>query len=49
MTKKLTNQNKKELLNILKERFEKNKVRHQNINWENVEQRLETLPEKLGS
>lgn len=49
MTKKLTGQNKKEILNTLKERFEKNKARHKNMKWNEIEERLESHPEKLWS
>lgn len=49
MSEKLTIQNKKEVLNTLKERFERNINRHKDIKWKEVEQKLETLPEKLRS
>ncbi|MBN8584006.1 MAG: DUF4256 domain-containing protein [Ignavibacteria bacterium] len=38
-----------DLLDILKERFEKNKQRHKGITWESVSKRLEANPEKLAS
>jgi hypothetical protein len=38
-----------ELINILKTRFEKNKHRHQGIEWTTVQARLEAAPEKLWS
>lgn len=37
----------KELLAILKNRFEKNTVRHKGITWQNVQAKLETSPDKL--
>ena len=47
--KKLSAQQANELLNILKIRFEKNKSRHKDINWENLLARLEAHPAKLWS
>ena len=38
-----------ELLNTLKDRFEKNKNRHKDIEWAKVQARLEANPEKLWS
>ena len=46
---KLSPEQQSELINILKIRFEKNSVRHENINWENVQKKLESNPEKLWS
>jgi hypothetical protein len=40
---------RKELLGILKERFEANAARHPALRWEAVEARLEASPEKLRS
>lgn len=40
---------KEELLTILKNRFEKNKHRHKNIEWDQVRARLEAAPAKLWS
>lgn len=37
------------LLGILKDRFEKNRGRHPDILWDNVQARLESNPEKLWS
>ncbi|MDY7393748.1 DUF4256 domain-containing protein [Aureibaculum sp. 2210JD6-5] len=37
------------LLNILKDRFEKNKNRHNYIDWTDVEAKLKSNPEKLWS
>lgn len=39
----------KELLAILKERFDENAARHRGIRWEAVQKRLEESPAKLGS
>lgn len=38
-----------ELIKILKTRFEKNMTRHENINWEDVQKKLESNPDKLLS
>ena len=38
---------RKELLNTLKARFEKNKIRHKGIAWDEVAARLNEKPEKL--
>ncbi|MCO5238014.1 MAG: DUF4256 domain-containing protein [Chitinophagaceae bacterium] len=47
MKKELTKQNKLEILKTLKERFEQNKNRHRNIDWINVQAKLEDNPLKL--
>lgn len=47
--KQLSAEEKKELLNVLKIRFEKNKNRHKDIEWTNVLAKLETNNEKLWS
>lgn len=47
--KKLSADQRKELLEILKARFEKNMNRHKTLEWENVQAALEAKPEKLGS
>ena len=39
----------KELIELMKERFERNMHRHQSLEWEKIEQRLEVQPEKLWS
>jgi hypothetical protein len=39
----------KELLNLLKTRFEKNMKRHADMNWTQVQERLEAHPEKIWS
>lgn len=38
-----------QLLNMLQTRFEKNKLRHEEINWDEVRQRIEANPDKLWS
>ena len=37
------------LLKTLKTRFEKNSNRHKNLNWDKIQARIETKPEKLWS
>lgn len=46
---KLSNKRKNELLDILKERFYENNIRHSKLKWVSVERRLESSPEKLWS
>ena len=46
---KLTPENQQEIISILKARFEKNKARHADIEWNKVQQKLEANPEKLWS
>lgn len=46
---KLSSEHVQELLNILKERFEKNMNRHKGIKWSNVQEKLEADMEKLLS
>lgn len=41
--------NKKELLNVLKTRFEKNMSRHKGIDWAKVQAKIEASTKKLGS
>ncbi len=41
--------NKDKLLNLLKDRFEKNMNRHSGLDWAKVQARIETNPEKLWS
>ena len=48
-TKKLSAAQSKELLSILKTRFEKNMNRHKGIEWAKVQARLEANPGKLWS
>jgi len=38
-----------ELINILKMRFEKNMIRHKDIDWENIQTKLEVSAEKIWS
>lgn len=45
--KKLSPEQTKELLSILKMRFEKNMKRHKGVDWAKVQARLEANPEKL--
>jgi len=45
--KKLSKEQRDELLKILKARFEKNMGRHKGIGWANVQARLEANPNKL--
>ena len=41
--------NNKEILNTLKDRFEKNMNRHEEIEWSDIQKKLEANPEKLLS
>jgi hypothetical protein len=45
----LSGEQGEELLKTLKDRFEKNMVRHQGLEWDEVQAKLEANPEKLGS
>lgn len=47
--KKLSAAEQKEILQTLKERFEKNAKRHKGLDWSKVEAKLEAHPEKLWS
>ena len=47
--KKLSPSHREELLNALKTRFEKNRSRHKELEWENVQAKLEANPDKLWS
>jgi uncharacterized protein DUF4256 len=47
MKKKLSAEQREELLKTLKTRFEKNMVRHKGLEWAKVQARLEANPEKL--
>lgn len=49
MRRNLLTEQKQGLLEILKVRFEKNTVRHPNLEWSEVLTRLEAAPEKLRS
>lgn len=45
--KELSQNEREELFNTIKSRFEKNKNRHEGINWKEVQAKLEKNPEKL--
>ena len=45
----LTSEESKELLRVLKDRFEKNMQRHKGVDWVAVQSKLEANPEKLWS
>lgn len=45
----LSPEQRTDLLNIVKTRFEENTHRHKGIEWADVQARLEASPEKLGS
>ena len=45
----LPTEQQEELLSILKARFEKNGHRHEGIQWEDIQAKLESHPEKLWS
>ena len=47
--KHLSQEQRAELLNTLKERFEKNEKRHKGLKWADVEAKLQASPEKLWS
>lgn len=47
--KELTARQREELINTLKQRFEKNMKRHKGITWAEVQKRLESNPSKLWS
>ncbi|WP_163409193.1 DUF4256 domain-containing protein [Flavobacterium ajazii] len=47
--KELISEEREELLKTLKKRFERNKSRHENLDWDNVQIKLESNPEKLWS
>ncbi|GAA4355213.1 DUF4256 domain-containing protein [Hymenobacter saemangeumensis] len=48
-TKELTLPQQQELLQVLQARFKKNMARHQGLNWDEIQARLEERPEKLWS
>ena len=48
-TKELLPEQRDELLRTLKSRFEKNMNRHKDLEWAQVQAKLETAPEKLWS
>jgi len=47
--KKLSQEQRKELLSVLKARFDKNMNRHKGLEWATIQARLEANPEKLWS
>lgn len=47
--KELTREEGQDLIKVLKDRFEKNMNRHQDLEWDKIEARLEAKPEKLWS
>ncbi|MBA4700136.1 MAG: DUF4256 domain-containing protein [Ruminococcus sp.] len=47
--KELSSKQREELLETLKARFEKNMDRHADIEWDKVQERLDTSPEKMWS
>ena len=47
--KTLSQTQREKFLQTLKERFEKNMERHPNMEWSNVQQKLEVQAEKLWS
>jgi len=47
MKKKLSQKQRKELLHLLKTRFEKNKNRHKDLEWDKAQERLEARNEIL--
>lgn len=49
MKKEVSLKISKELLSILKERFEKNMKRHKGLQWDKIETKLKSLPSKLWS
>ncbi|MFC7370893.1 DUF4256 domain-containing protein [Fictibacillus iocasae] len=49
MNKVLSIEDRETILNTLKNRFEKNRHRHEGMEWENVQEKLENDAEKLWS
>ena|SRR5699024_8367869 len=47
--KELSEEQGKELLNVLKQRFENNMNRHKNLGWSNIQAKLKANPAKLWS
>lgn len=45
--KELSIEQSEELLEILKTRFEKNMTRHQNLNWTEIQKKLDENPQKI--
>lgn len=48
-SRKLSSADQKELLTLLKSRFEKNMNRHPDLDWKKIQSKLEAAPEKLWS
>lgn len=46
-TKKLDTDQRRALLETLKTRFEKHRARHKGVDWESVQEKLESAPQKL--
>jgi hypothetical protein len=46
---KITQEQKEKLFDVLKRRFEKNMNRHPELNWEEIQEKLESNPEQLRS
>lgn len=49
VSRELSNDQKRDILKVLQNRFEKNIDRHKGINWADVQAKLETKPSKLWS
>ncbi|WP_082233021.1 DUF4256 domain-containing protein [Halobacillus massiliensis] len=49
MTNELSSEQREELLHTLEDRFEKNRHRHEDLEWVEVRAKLEELPHKLWS
>jgi uncharacterized protein YpuA (DUF1002 family) len=47
--KELSPEQQKDIINLLKARFEANMNRHKSLDWAKVQQKLEANPEKLWS
>lgn len=47
MKSKLSTEEQSSVLDILKKRFEKNMHRHKNIDWKDVQAKLEKVPSKI--
>ena len=47
--RELSPKQREEFLNILKARFEKNRDRHQGLDWPDIQSKIETNPEKAWS
>ncbi|MDF2932414.1 MAG: hypothetical protein K0R36_1745 [Chryseobacterium sp.] len=47
--KQLSERETTELLDVLQQRFEKNKTRHNDLNWTKIEEKLKANPSKLWS